>query len=59
MLRGRGLQTINALPEPKRQAAPQLACQRPVRPAPTPNRRLKGPKWHVPGYEQLAELEGA
>lgn len=58
MMRGRGLRTINALPPvvPKRMGLVGKSFEPPRR---IPHRRLTGPAWHVPGYEQLAVVRTA
>jgi hypothetical protein len=56
MIRGRGLQTINALPPsvPKRISLLGKRFEPPKR---MPHRRLTGPAWFVPGFEQLAWIK--
>jgi hypothetical protein len=55
MMRGRGLRTINALPPSVPKRIPLLG-KRFEPAARLPHRRLTGPAWHVPGFEQLAVI---
>jgi hypothetical protein len=57
MLRGRGLRTINALPPPPPPSRNALVGSRFEPPRRPLYKRLTGPVWHVPGFEQLALLE--
>jgi hypothetical protein len=57
MMRGRGLRTIKALPAQVVRPRIALMGSRFEAPKRPPRRRLEGPAWHVPGYEQLAFLE--
>lgn len=57
MMRGRGLRTIQALPPLAVRPRIALVGNRFEIPKRPPRRRLEGPAWHVPGYEQLAYLE--